>query len=181
MKNTLALLLALVSPAWCALDYSRWAHPAGDYVIEYPSDWKRSIAMQAVNLQPPGRAGDLVVVSFERYPLGKGSPAKPKDYIKALLDPVGLTKKLDSRGAATVAGIKADKISLEETKEIKGEYGQKLPGPMKEIHLIVPHKGFYYVLSLRGVGQAYDEAVPEFDRMSQTLKLGAAPIPDKKQ
>lgn len=174
MKTALLLLLACGS-AWSAIDYSRWSHPEGDYVIEYPSDWKRSVAMQAVNLQPPGKEGDSAVVSFERYPLGKGSPKTAKSYVKELLDPVGKIKKLDSRESVTVAGVKTDKIVLEGTKELKGPYGQTLPGPVKEVHLVVPQKGFYYDLSLRGVGKSFDQALPEFDRIAKTLKLKGAP------
>jgi hypothetical protein len=158
MKAFLALLLSSCATAWAAIDYARFAHPAGDYVLEYPSHWKRSVALQEVNLHPPGKEADSVVISFSRFPVGISSPKTPQDFIARLKDPVGRIKKLDA----------------EETVALKGAYGQKLPGPVKEIHLVLPQEGFYYALSLRGIGKAFEKALPEFERLGKTLKLKAS-------
>ena len=175
-------LTALLAPAaaFAAIDTTRYAHPRGEYALSYPSDWKRSMGLQALLMRPPGPTGRQVSVTLERYPLGKGSPATPQGFETELRADVGKIKKLDEEGAATVDGRKARRVGLTTTAALKTSYGVPLPGPRRELYLILPKEGeYYYVLKLVGVGAAFEQAVPEFDRIASGLTL-AKPAPAKK-
>jgi len=183
MKYFLLLTAALAPASWSAsIDSTRYAHPRGDYALTYPSDWKRSMGLQAVLVRPPGAAGRQVSVTFERYPLGKDSPATPQGFETELRADVGRIKKLDSEGPATVAGRKARRLALTTTAVLKDSYGSPLPGPRRELYMILPKEGdYYYVLKLVGVGAAFEQAVPEFDRIAAGLTLAKpAAAPAKK-
>ena len=126
------LLVTAAAPAWGAISYSRFAHPKGDYLLEFPSDWRRSAGMEALWLRPPDREGSDVKIGLRLHPTFKSDAATPKDFIASLLSAVGEIKKLDSRSESTVAGRKAERLALTETEEYKDDFGQKLPGPMRE-------------------------------------------------
>lgn len=162
MRLTLALL-AIVScgPGWAALDYARFAHPAGDYALEYPSNWKKSFGLQALFLQPPGHSDASIRVSVERYPVGQNSPATPADFIKALMTQVGRIKRLDSRGPVLVSGVKGERLALTETTA----------HPSSEVFLVVPRGKSYYVVSMTGAGPAFSGALPEFQRLTESLRF----------
>ena len=132
-------------------------------------------------MRPPGPTGKQVSVTLERYPLGKGSPATPASLEKELRADVGRIKKLDAEGTATVAGRKARRLALTTTAVLKTSYGETLPGPRRELYLILPKEGeYFYVLKLIGVGTAFEQAVPEFDRIAAGLTLAKpAPAPGK--
>ncbi len=176
MKRLFLVLtvLTLAAPAWSTIAYSRFTHPKGDYVIEYPSNWNKSYGLQTVSLRPPGLDGKTARVSLERYPLGKNTPAKPEDFEKELLSQVGTLKKLESQASVDMAGRKARRLSLSETSAIPGRQGQHLAGPLREIYFILPFSGTaYYVLKLEGIGEAFAKALPEFDLMARKLTLAA--------
>ena len=161
------------APFQAAISYSTFAHPKGDYVIQYPSDWKRVFGIQSLGLKPQGADSSKAKISLELYPSGKKSPKTPKAFIAELLKQSKGVKKLETRGKITVAGKNAERLSLIETVPLKGEYGQILPGPMKEIYVIVRFgKKKYYVLKLEGIGNAFQNVLPEFERIVQTIKLG---------
>lgn len=167
-----ALCLGAVR-ASASIDSTRFAHPRGDYAFEYPSGWKRSVGLQAVLVRPPGEAGRLASVTLERYPLGKKSPETPEAFERELRADVGKIKTVDQEGEESVSGRKAKRLQLTTTAALKGEFGVRLPGPHKELYLILPKEdGFYYVLKLVGAGEAFDAAVPEFGRIARSLKLG---------
>ena len=170
----LLLLAAALAPAaaLAAIDSTRYAHPGGAYALTYPSDWKRTMGLQALVVRPPGPAGKQASVTLERYPLGKDSPATPQGFETALRVDVGRIKKLDSEGEATVAGRKARRVALTMTANLKTSLGTPLPGPRREVYLILPKEGdYYYVLKLVGVGAAFDAALPEFDRIAAGFTL----------
>ena len=170
----LAVLPLTAAASQAAIAYTRFEHPKGDYVIEYPSDWNKSYGLQAVSLRPPGLAGKTARVSLERYPLGKNTPAKPDDFEKELLSQVGTLKKLDSQSSVDMAGRKARRLVLRETAAIPGRQGQHLAGPLREIYVILPFgAAAYYVLKLEGIGEAFTKALPEFDLMARKLTLAA--------
>ena len=164
-----------------AIDSTRYAHPHGDYTLTYPSDWKRSMGLQALLVRPPGPAGRDASVTLESYPLGKDSPATPESFEADLRADVGRIKKLDSEGTAMVAGRKARRLALTTTAVLKTSYGVPLPGPRRELHLIFPKEGGrFYVLKLVGVGAAFEQAVPEFDRIAAGLTLAKpSAVPEK--
>jgi hypothetical protein len=170
----LGVLLLACAAANAAIGYTHFAHPKGDYALDYPSDWKRSLGGQALFLRLPGPTGKGTGVALERYPFGKGSPKSPEAFIAGLKsDPI---KKVDAESAVTVAGRKATRLSLTVTVELKGEFGEKLPGPRREVYIVLPAAadGSYFVLRLAGVGKAFDQALPEFDRIASKLVLAPA-------
>jgi hypothetical protein len=173
MKYLLLLAAALVPAAvMAAIDSTRYAHPRGDYSLTYPSDWKRSMGLQALLVRPPGPSGKQVSITLESYPLGKDSPATPEIFEKELRADVGRVKKLDSEGTATVAGRQARRLALTMTGVLKTSYGVPLPGPRRELYLILPKEGErFYVLKLIGVGAAFEQSLPEFDRIAAGLTL----------
>ena len=179
MKYFLLLAAALApTAALAAIDMTRYAHPRGDYSLTYPSDWKRSTGLQALVVRPPGPAGKQSSVTLERYPLGKDSPATPQAFETALRADVGRIKKLDSEGGIIVDGRKARRVALTMTVTLKTSLGTPLPGPRREVYLILPKEGeYYYVLKLVGVGAAFEQALPEFDRIAAGLTLAKPPVP----
>ncbi|MBI4677828.1 MAG: hypothetical protein HY748_09625 [Elusimicrobia bacterium] len=180
MRTIFLAALSLACASWGAIGYTRYAQPKGDYVIEYPSDWRRSYGMQTVWLEPPG-ASSKVKVGLELHPYGKEA-ALPEGYIAELMEKVDVVKKLDSRGEAEVAGRKAEKLAFTEVIEHKGRFGEKLPGPLREIHYVVPFSGkWFYVLKIQGIGETYDRALPEFERLAQKLELKGPPDAAKSQ
>ncbi|MBI3553234.1 MAG: hypothetical protein HY077_12130 [Elusimicrobia bacterium] len=179
MRTALALLacLQLSAPARGAIAYTRFAHPKGEYAIEYPSDWKRSLGLQAVSLRPPGRDGVGTGVALERYPFGKDSPKDPDAFVAALK--ADTIKKIDSEKLVEAAGRKARRLALTVTAELKGQYGQKLAGPRREVYIVFSpsRDGSFYVLRLAGVGKAFEAALPEFDRVAGKLVLAPTLAP----
>lgn len=168
-------VLPLASAARGAIAYTRFAHPKGDYVIEYPSNWKKSYGLQTVSLRPPGLDGKKAKVSLGRYPLGKGTPVKPEDFEKELLAQVGTLKRLDSQTSIDFAGHKVHRLALTETVALTGSYGRRLTGPLQEVYVILPvDNSAYYVLKLEGIGDAFAIVLPEFDLITQKLTLAAA-------
>jgi len=179
----LLILAASLSPAAAvaAIDSTRYAHPRGDYALTYPSDWKRSMGLQALLVRPPGQAGKQVSVTLESYPLGKDSPATPELFEQNMKADVGRIKKLDSEGSATVAGRQARRLALTTTAVLKTSYGAALPGPRRELYLILPKEGDrFFVLKLVGVGAAFEAALPEFDHIAAGLTLAKPPVPPEK-
>ena len=181
MKRCALFVLALSSAAcaWAAIGYSKFVHPKGDYAVEYPSNWKKSYGLQALRLTPPGREGERVKLTIERYPLGKNSPATPEAFAKDLMDQVPGIKKLDSDTAEELGGRKARKLAFTETADLRGKTGDKLPGPMKEIYLLVPVANSYYVLKLAGIGEAFQKALPEFEHLVKTAQFEVKAAPAK--
>jgi hypothetical protein len=173
MRTAFAVLAAALctASARAAISYTHFAHPKGDYALDYPSDWKRSLGLQAVSLRPPGRAGVGTGVALERYPFGKDSPKTPAAFIAGLKEDT--IKKVLSDQETTVAGRASRRIALEVTAELKGEYGQKLAGPRREVYIVMPaaSDGSYYVLRLAGVGRSFEQALPEFDLIAKKLVL----------
>jgi hypothetical protein len=165
-------LAGLAAPSFAALSYDRFSHPKGDYVVEYPSDWKRSIGIETLRLRPAGTAGGLTRVSIEKHPLGVKDPATPADFVAALLKDAEGVRKLDARETIKVAGRDAERLTFTETAALKGKNGTYLPGPMSEIVIVVPFQKGYYALRLSGMGDGLAGARPEFDRMVSGLKLG---------
>ncbi len=165
-------VLSLVGASQGAIAYTRFIHPKGDYVIEYPSNWKKSYGLQTVSLRPPGRDGKKARISLGRYPLGKATPPGPEDFERELLTQVGKLKKLDSQAALELSGRKGRRLALTETVELTGQYGQRLAGPLREVYIILPlDASAYYVLKLEGIGEAFAGALPEFERLAQKLTL----------
>lgn len=168
-----ALLAALSAHAEAAIGYRNFSPPGGGYAVEYPADWKLSYGLQAIGLQAPGKEGALAKIYLELYPLGKGSPATPEKFVDQLLKKSGSLKKVESRSETKVAGKTAQRLVLVETRPLKGDYGQVLPGPMKEVYLLIPAAKKYYVLRLEGIGKAFEKSLPEFERMAGSLQLMA--------
>ncbi|MBI5209369.1 MAG: hypothetical protein HY927_05280 [Elusimicrobia bacterium] len=180
MKTILLALLALGAWSWGAIGYSKYAHPRGEFLLEYPSDWKRDYGMQTVWLQPPGR--DIhVKVALELHPYGRKEAATPSAFVDELMQAVGTVKKLDAREEAKVAGRKADKLSFTETIEPKGQYGQRLPGPLQQVYYVVPvAPEWFYVLKIEGIGEPFRKTLPEFDRIAQKVELKGPASPASK-
>lgn len=166
-----ALLAAL--PCAAALSYTRWAHPKGDYALEYPADWKRSVGLETLILHPPGRAGKLTTVTVEKHPLGKKEASTPASFVDQLLKDAQGLRRLDSRDAVKVAGKDAERLVFTETTPLKGKLGTMLPGPMTEVVVVVPLAKGFYALRMSGVGADFASARPEFDRLAAGLRLGA--------
>ena len=179
MRKIVFLALAFApAAASAAAAYARYAHPRGDYVLEYPSGWKRSLGLGAVELRPPGPAGERVSVTLERYPFGKDSPLTPEDFEKRLRADVGRVKRLDAEGEATAAGRKARKLALTVTAQLKDGGGAPI-APRKELYLILPKEGDgFYVLKFLGLGDAFDKNLPAFERIARHLKI---PAPKRKK
>jgi hypothetical protein len=165
--------LVAASPCFGALSYERFAHPKGDYVLDFPSDWKRSVGMETLHLRPSGIAGKLVEVSVEKHPLGREA-ATPAEFIAALLKDAKGLRRLDARDSIQVSGRDAERLTLTETRVLKGAYNTTLPGPMTETVVVVPFGKSFYVLRLRGVGHDLVAARPEFERLVSGFKLGNA-------
>jgi len=163
MRLAFLLVAVLCGRAWAALDYARFAPPAGDYALDYPASWKRSFGLQALFLQPPAHSDASVRVSIERFPVGKDSPATPADFIKGLMAQVGRIKRLDSRAPVMISGVKAERIVLTETTA----------HPASEVFLIVPRGKSYYVVSMTGAGPAFAGTLPEFQRLTDSLRFPA--------
>lgn len=171
----LSLLLLCAVPASAAILYSRFSHPTGDYVIEYPAHWKRSLGLQAVYLHPAGKLAPQALISLERYPLGKDSPRTPEDFEKDLRKDLGFVKKLESEGSKEISGVRARRLVMtmtDDSRPVRDPSG----GRYKEIVVILPLRGgFYYVLKLAGVGRGFEKALPEFEKIIGRLRL---PVPD---
>ncbi|HAH07046.1 MAG TPA: hypothetical protein DCM05_11065 [Elusimicrobia bacterium] len=175
-RSSLALLtFCAAASAWAAIGYARFAHPKGDYAVEYPSDWKKSYGIQALRLAPPGKAGEQVKLTLERYPFGKESPATMADFARSLLEQVPSLKKLDSDVAADVAGRKARRLAFTETATLRTKQGDRLAGPMREVVLLVPVAKGWYVVKLAGLGREYDKALPEFEHLVKTAQFEVKP------
>lgn len=170
MKNLLAALLLVPTASWAAIGYAKFTPPGSGFSFEYPSDWKRQPGMETVHLRPAGKEGASVRVAIERRPAGKNEAKTAKDY-SAELEKLDGLKKIEKREIVEAGGRKSERLTLIETAELKDSYGQKLPGPKKETHVVVPLKKGYLVLRIEGVGAAYDRALPEFDRIVSKLTL----------
>lgn len=170
--RSLLLVFAFAASAVASIGYSSWRHPHGEYSIEYPSDWKRSLGIHTVSLRPSGRRGGDAKVSVEKHPIDKRSPATAEAYAKELRARAGKVRAIESDAEIPFADGKARRISLKESVELKGQYGEKLAGPLRELHLIIPRKSGFYVLKLEALGAEYDKALPEFDRLVQSLRFG---------
>ncbi|MBI5624255.1 MAG: hypothetical protein HY924_10780 [Elusimicrobia bacterium] len=180
MKTPLLAVLLLALPAAAAVDYAKYQHPKGDFVLEYPSDWKRYFGMQTVWLEPPARES-RAKVGLELHPYGKET-AKAAEFAEQLMKAVGEIKKLDTRAQAKVGGFPAERLAFTETLERKGPYGQKMPGPMQEVFYVVPVAAdWFYVLKLQGIGEPFKKALPEFERMAQKLVLKAPVLEEPKK
>lgn len=176
MKALLAgiILSCAGGSALAALSYSRFAPPNAGFTLEYPSDWKRQPGLKTVRLKPAGRDGADVRVLVELRPLGKSEPADAKAYEASLAEQKAV-KKIEASSDVDVDGRKGRRLSLVETAELKDSYGQKMAGPLRETHVIVPLKSGYLVARIEGIGQAYDRALPEFDRLVSKLALEPSP------
>lgn len=168
----LAVFAAPAPPALGALSYERFSHPKGDYVVEYPADWKRSVGLETLKLRPAGAAGKLLRVSIEKHPLGSKDPAAPASYVADLLKSAEGLRRLDARETIKVSGKDAERLTLTETLALKGKLGTRLPGPMTEVVVVVPFGKGFYALRLTGMGADLAAARPEFDRLVAGLKLG---------
>lgn len=167
------LTAAAAGSAAAALDYTRWSHPKGDYSLEYPSDWKRSVGLETLILHPPGRNGKLLSLNVEKHPLNRKEAATPAAFVDELLKDAQGLRRLDSRDTVKVAGRDAERLVLTETKPLKGKLGTMLPGPMSEVVVVVPFGKGFYAVRMTGVGGDFAAARPEFDRLVAGLKLGA--------
>lgn len=165
-------LAAAVTPAFGALSYERFTHPKGDYSLEYPSGWKRSVGIETLKLQPAGLAGKLLRVSIEKHPAGLKDPATPAAYIADILKSSEGLKRLDARDTIKVSGKDAERLTLTETMALKGKRGTLLPGPMTEVVVVVPFPKGFYALRLTGMGDDLAAFRSEFDRLVAGLKLG---------
>lgn len=178
MTRTLALIaLALCAiRADAAIAYAKHAPQGAGFALEYPSDWKRSPGLETVKLVPPGRDGKNVRVFVERWPLSKSDPKTAQAYVASLeaLEPV---KKIEKKESLVVDGRTAQRLTLVETVELKGTYGQKLPGPLRETIVVIPLKTGFLVARIEGVGKPYDRALPEFGRLVEKLDLDPSPLP----
>ena len=168
----LLLVLALAVSTSASIGYSSWKHPHGEYSIEYPSDWKRSLGIHTVSLRPSGRRGGDAKISVEKHPIDKRSPATAEAYAKELRGRAGKVRAIESDAEIAFAGGKARRIALKEIIELKGQYGEKLAGPLRELHLVVPRQSGFYVLKLEAIGPEFDKALPEFDRLVSSLRFG---------
>jgi hypothetical protein len=170
-----AAVLCAAAPAFSALSYSSFAHPKGEFAFEYPSNWHKSLGLEMLALRPPGRDGKTVRVTVASYPFGKDSPPTPAAYVaKLLVDAQGL-KKLERRDKVKTAAGDAERLELLETKTLRGQFGTTLPGPMRQLYVVVPRGAGYLVLALEGVGDGFTRARAEFDHLVATLKLDATP------
>lgn len=174
MRALLLSLLLCPAGARAAMDYARFSPPNAGFTLEYPSDWKRQPGLKTVRLRPAGRDGADVRVLVELRPLDKSEPATAKGY-EASLSEQQAVKKIEKASDVDVDGRKGRRLSLLETAELKDRYGQKMPGPLKETHVIVPLKKGYLVARIEGIGAAYDRALPEFDRLVSKLALEPSP------
>ncbi|MBI3550695.1 MAG: hypothetical protein HY078_16790 [Elusimicrobia bacterium] len=179
-RLALFVLIAAPSLASAAIIYSKFSHPTGDYILEYPSHWRRSLGLQAVYLHPWGKLGPNALISLERYPLGKGSPQTPADFEKDVRKDVGIIKKLLSEGTIEISGVKARRLALMMSADVR-KRGKGDMGPYREVMLILPTRGeFFYVLKLAGVGQGFEKAQPEFEKIAKRLKMADAGHIEKK-
>ncbi|MBI3564975.1 MAG: hypothetical protein HY079_07260 [Elusimicrobia bacterium] len=174
LRALLAVLAAAAAalPAAAALSYTRWAHPKGDYALEYPADWKRSVGLETLILHPAGRSGKLTTLTVEKHPLGKAEAATPAAFVDQLLKDAQGLRRLDSRDTVKVGGKDAERLVLTETTPLKGKLGTMLPGPMTEVVVVVPLAKGFYALRMSAVGGEFASARPEFDRLVAGLKLG---------
>lgn len=173
MNPLLAALLLAAAPARAAIGYSQFKHPRGDYAFEFPADWKRSVGLQTLTLRPPGKKGELVRLSVERLPISRAEPQSASEYLTGLTNPGSRLKKVESRATVTAAGRPAERVALVETAELTGPHGEVLPGPLREVHVVVPDGKAYYVLELSGVDPEFSKALPEFERLVAGFRLGA--------
>ena len=164
-----AIFLSTLS--WGAVGYSRFSHPKGDYVVDYPADWKQSIGLQSLRLRPSGKETYRTKVSIERYPLSKGDPPTAKQFIEKLLDKSTGLKKLEARKTVKVSGRDAERLEFVETKTLKGAYDQPLPGPLREIYIVIPLQHAYYLLRLESIADAYVKTQPEFEKIAEKFQL----------
>jgi hypothetical protein len=172
--------LVLAAPGWAAVDYAKYKHPKGDFVLEYPSDWKRYYGMQTLWLEPPARES-RAKVGLELHPYGKET-SRASEYTAELVKAAEELKKLDSRAEAKVGGLAAERLAFTETLERKGAYGQKMPGPIQEVLYVVPvAPEWFYVLKLQGIGEPFVKALPEFERMAQKVLLKAPIVSEPKK
>ena len=176
MKNQLvaAFLLTAALPLRAALDYTRYEHPRGDYSVEYPSNWKLSYGIQTVWFRPVARKDVVAKTSMARYPINKNDPVTPKDFLARIKKNAAPIKKVTAERDLTVSGLAATRLELTETVQLSRRH-QPLPGPLREVYVVLPRGGDYYVLKLEGIGAAFEEALPEFERMVGTLRLPAKP------
>lgn len=170
VKTLLAAALLLPSCLWAAIGYSRYAPKGAGFSFEYPADWKRQPGLQTVLLKPAGKEGASARVTIERRPLTKGEGMTAKDYVASLEKLEGV-KAIQDRKPVEVAGRQAERLALAETADLKDRYGQKLPGPQKEVHVVVPLKRGYLVVKVEGVEPAFSRVLPEFDRIVSKLAL----------
>jgi|SRR5579859_5378530 len=165
-----ALLWASAAPA--ALAYTRFAHPRGDYSLEYPSDWTRSVGIETLKLSPPGEPGKLLRLSVEKHPIDKREAATPAAFIDGLIKESAGLRRLDSRDTIKVAGRDAERLVLTETAALAGRLGTALAGPMTEVVVVVPLAKGFYAVRMSGIGADFASARPEFDRLVSRLSLG---------
>jgi hypothetical protein len=181
VKTVLLAVLFLAAPCRAAVDYTQYKHPKGDFVLEYPSDWKRYYGMQTVWLEPPSRES-RAVIGLELHPYGKAEARTAAEFTAEMMKGEGAIKKLDSKAEAKVGSLKAERLAFTETIERKGAFGQKMPGPMQEVFFVVPvGKEWFYVLKLRGIGEPFQKVLPEFERIAQKLELKAPVVEEPKK
>lgn len=151
--------------------YQRFVHPRGEYVLEYPNGWGESYGLQTLILQPADRQ---TRVSIGRYPIERGDSATAEAYIaEELRQAKEFRKRINGRDTLMVAGREAERLVLSETVELQGWKGEKLPGPMVEVIVVVPQAQGYYVLRLATIGEAFDRIRPAFDRIVGSFTLGS--------
>ncbi|HAM35921.1 MAG TPA: hypothetical protein DEB40_08200 [Elusimicrobia bacterium] len=166
-----ALTLVFATFGRAAISYSKFVHPGGDYILEYPASWRTSLGLQTLNIRPPGKDKTRVKVSMEFYPLAKEDAQTAEAFIARIKSQWTGIKKLESQAPAEVSGLKAEKIVFMETKPLRGRYGEKIAGPLKEVFYILPFGRGYYVLKLSAVADAFPRALPEFEHLLQNLQL----------
>lgn len=160
-------------PVRAALSYERFAHPKGDYSLEYPSGWKRSVGMETLRLHPAGAAGKLLTLTVEKHPLNKKEAATPAGFIDQLLKDAQGLRHLDSRDTIKVSGKDAERLQFTETTPLKGKMGTMLAGPMTEVVVVVPFGKGFYAVRMTGIGADFASARPEYDHLVSGLTLGA--------
>lgn len=168
----LAVLAVAAIPASAAIDYHRFVHPKGDYALEYPSGWKRSVGMETLKLSPKGVSGKLIRISIEKHPFGTHDPATPAAFIADLLKKAEGLRRLDARDTIKVSGKDAERLVLTDTMALKDKAGTKLSGPMTEVAVAVAFQKGCYVLRLSALSADMASARPEFDRLVSGFKLG---------
>ncbi len=124
MRQLIRIFLLLASvltslSSW-ANPYQRFAHPGGDFILEYPSGWKLSPGLQTVNFFHPDNKE--VYVRIGGFPLGKDDPGTAEEYVVRAVDNVALYGgHLDRKEVTQVSGQAATRLEYVEKHTNWGE------------------------------------------------------------